>query len=553
MNHKIKQITAALFAAACLIITPISQSLSYPSFTSLAADYNMDGQMGDFDYMVWNMNSTGSVEMSPNDDGTFKANWNGCENNLIFEGKKLSDKPDYSELECAVINYNLELTSVSEEGYKKDASTVIGGYATLTNKMCPGTAELFVHEHWIGNDILSSEGFVETVTIDGAEYDFYRYTYNYEDDLSTALGTIYNCLRRDGKLEADENDSASVSGTVDMKKFLNAWAGLGYDIGNVLSTGLYSMAYHTSGNISVNKNSLSFNNPIISEGIKGDLNNDGKINSFDVVCCRKLITEKLNSLFAGGDTITAADFDLDGENKINDLVLLTKYVCGQIKEFSKFIEKEPYYFGEWADNFKYELYQYDSSDKATMLYKGDGLFSADWECNDIVLFDTEPKAVKIEDYGTYSTDLTLNYSASYTCDGNSFIGGYGWFWEPLVEFFIVDGWTGARPLSDLEPINTITVNDAEYDIYTVDIKDKLNPRGKGDYTQYWSVRKENVVEDGIIDNAKINFTDHIKAWQKNDLDTGTTYSISTYVQAQEAKGQVDYSKVDFNIGYRIIV
>ena len=53
MNHKFKKITAALLAAACLTITPFSQSLSYPSFTSSASDYNMDGQMGDFDYMVW--------------------------------------------------------------------------------------------------------------------------------------------------------------------------------------------------------------------------------------------------------------------------------------------------------------------------------------------------------------------------------------------------------------------------------------------------------------------------------------------------------------------
>ncbi|MCR5601178.1 MAG: hypothetical protein K6G33_10620 [Ruminococcus sp.] len=64
---------------------------------------------------------------------------------------------------------------------------------------------------------------------------------------------------------------------------------------------------------------------------RGDTNDDGRIDSFDVVNCRKAI---LNS-FAGGKVDLATDIDGNGSVEINDLVLITKYVLGKTKELPK--------------------------------------------------------------------------------------------------------------------------------------------------------------------------------------------------------------------------
>lgn len=66
-----------------------------------------------------------------------------------------------------------------------------------------------------------------------------------------------------------------------------------------------------------------------SAAVRGDLNNDGTIDAFDVVLCRRNII----TMFSGGQTDLLADIDGNGSIRINDLVLLQKYVLGTIKEF----------------------------------------------------------------------------------------------------------------------------------------------------------------------------------------------------------------------------
>lgn len=63
--------------------------------------------------------------------------------------------------------------------------------------------------------------------------------------------------------------------------------------------------------------------------IIGDLNNDGRIDIFDVVLERKAV---LNA-FAGTPNTPAADIDQDGNVGVNDLVLISKYVLCAIDKF----------------------------------------------------------------------------------------------------------------------------------------------------------------------------------------------------------------------------
>ena len=65
------------------------------------------------------------------------------------------------------------------------------------------------------------------------------------------------------------------------------------------------------------------------EYIRGDLNNDSKVNIFD------LVLEKQTIINDGSRDVAspAADVDGDGMVAVNDLVLLSQYIHGKITKF----------------------------------------------------------------------------------------------------------------------------------------------------------------------------------------------------------------------------
>ena len=65
--------------------------------------------------------------------------------------------------------------------------------------------------------------------------------------------------------------------------------------------------------------------------IRGDVNCDGVINIFDMVCMRK----GLVSGFIDSYSMKAADIDKSGSPEINDAVQLHQYILGQINEFTE--------------------------------------------------------------------------------------------------------------------------------------------------------------------------------------------------------------------------
>lgn len=63
--------------------------------------------------------------------------------------------------------------------------------------------------------------------------------------------------------------------------------------------------------------------------IRGDVNCDGVVDSFDIAAARMGITKG----FAAGQSTLNADADSNGEPAVNDLVLISQYVLGEITEF----------------------------------------------------------------------------------------------------------------------------------------------------------------------------------------------------------------------------
>ena len=70
------------------------------------------------------------------------------------------------------------------------------------------------------------------------------------------------------------------------------------------------------------------------DAITGDFDSDGALTSFDVVGARKaLLSYMANS--SASISMRVADVDGDGKFAVNDLVVLSKFILGQVKEFPK--------------------------------------------------------------------------------------------------------------------------------------------------------------------------------------------------------------------------
>ncbi len=66
-----------------------------------------------------------------------------------------------------------------------------------------------------------------------------------------------------------------------------------------------------------------------SAAVRGDINDDGKVNVYDVILCRRAIV----NMYAGEYVDPRTDIDGNGSTNVNDLVLLLNFVLGRSTSF----------------------------------------------------------------------------------------------------------------------------------------------------------------------------------------------------------------------------
>ncbi|MBN1610584.1 MAG: glycoside hydrolase family 11 protein [Polyangiaceae bacterium] len=159
-----------------------------------------------------------------------------------------------------------------------------------------------------------------------------------------------------------------------------------------------------------------------------------------------------------------------------------------------------------------------------MVVSADG-FSMEWNDENNVL---ARKGVR-----PGSGSEVFSYEADYSADGTSFLGIYGWTRNPLVEYYIVDGWGGNRPPGRGDRLGSVESDGGTYDIYRTQQVDKPSIEGTTTFDQYWSVRTSERA------GGTITVGNHFDAWESNGMNMGSLYEVSLVVEGYKSSGSAD--------------
>lgn len=124
------------------------------------------------------------------------------------------------------------------------------------------------------------------------------------------------------------------------------------------------------------------------------------------------------------------------------------------------------------------------------------------------------------------------YSADYKPQGNSYLSIYGWFKNPLVEYYIIESWGTWKP-PGVAAKGSLETDDGTYDIYQ-NSRTGESIEGNKTFQQYWSVRRAKRTS-GVI-----HVGHHFAAWEKLNMTLNQQYEVSFNVEAyQSSGGQAD--------------
>lgn len=204
------------------------------------------------------------------------------------------------------------------------------------------------------------------------------------------------------------------------------------------------------------------------------------------------------------------------------------------------------------DGYDYEMWNQNS--QGTIDYvPGAGSFSCAWDDIENFIANTGKKYNgQRKNYKMYG-NISFSYDLDFTPNGNAFYGAYGWTENPLVEWYIVDGWGSWRPgvSSNSQTLGTTIVNGHEYEVYRTNRYNQPSLSGPSTFCQYWSVRTDSDSENNVTNHIRgnIDVTKHFDSWNALGLDmTGTLYEVVFNVEGYRSHGSAELKRLRFGEG-----
>lgn len=185
-------------------------------------------------------------------------------------------------------------------------------------------------------------------------------------------------------------------------------------------------------------------------------------------------------------------------------------------------EHEGFYYSFWKDG----------GDACITLMDG-GAYATDYDLGG------RNNLVTGKGWRTGSVDRVVVYNANWEPGRNSYLTLYGWTTEPLIEYYVVDGWGTAfkPPGRNAEVLGTVESDGGTYEIYRTVREQKPSIRGTQTFDQYWSVRTE---PRPLGVDSVITFANHVEAWRALGLELG---EMDYQIMATEGFGAVGSSDI----------
>jgi hypothetical protein len=194
--------------------------------------------------------------------------------------------------------------------------------------------------------------------------------------------------------------------------------------------------------------------------------------------------------------------------------------------------------GNVGNGYHYELWTNGSGSASMTVLGVDARFKASWSnVGDMVArvglkYDEKKTATQI---GTFTSDYAFNRSG---INGLAYFGIYGWSVDPLVEYYILEDWNQWRPDASNGHTSkgTITVDGAQYQLFTKQQNGQPSIKGTQNFTQFWSIRAQ------TRNNGHISISDHFAQWEKNGMKLGKLYEVKLKAEGYNGSGSCEFTK-----------
>jgi len=155
-----------------------------------------------------------------------------------------------------------------------------------------------------------------------------------------------------------------------------------------------------------------------------------------------------------------------------------------------------YFFSFWKDN-----------GNVTMNLGAGGNYSVQWSnMNNMVVG---------KGWKPGSANRVVNYSGSFSPNGNGYLALYGWTTNPLIEYYVVENFGSYNPSSGAQRLGSVTTDGSTYDIYRTQRVNQPSIIGTATFYQYWSVRQSH------RNSGTITVANHFNTWRNLGLTLGS--------------------------------